>query len=146
MSVCAWHTWSNVQNALIHSCTWSHISHMSSPLSSSSDQSTLQLPNRLWAHGLFPQLLWAFTFSHLTFSSFTLLPRKIHPNQSIEQASSQYFSPWIVATTFLECLLARNSRYQIPCHVPVAKWPLEMGTVMFAPIRALFTWAFFNAF
>lgn len=35
-------------------------------------------------------------------------------------AGFQAFSPWIVAITRLVCLLARNSRYQMPCHVPVA--------------------------
>lgn len=50
--------------------------------------------------------------------------------------SSHIFSPWIVAITFLVCLLARNSRYQMPCHVPVANLPFEMGIVTDAPIRA----------
>lgn len=35
-------------------------------------------------------------------------------------ASHWYFSPWIVAMTLRVCLAARNSRYQMPCHVPVA--------------------------
>jgi hypothetical protein len=48
----------------------------------------------------------------------------------------QRFSPWIVATTFLECLAARNSRYQIPCHVPVLKPPLVIGMVTLAPTNA----------
>ena len=46
------------------------------------------------------------------------------------------FSPCIVATTFLECFAVRNSRYQIPCHVPVANLPLVMGIVTLDPIRA----------
>lgn len=35
-------------------------------------------------------------------------------------ASHWYFSPWIVAMTRRVCFAARNSRYQMPCHVPVA--------------------------
>ena len=54
---------------------------------------------------------------------------------------SHAFSPWMVATTFRECLLARNSRYQIPCHVPVARRPLVMGIETEAPIRADLIWA-----
>lgn len=34
--------------------------------------------------------------------------------------SHWYFSPWIVAMTLRVCFAARNSRYQMPCHVPVA--------------------------
>jgi hypothetical protein len=30
------------------------------------------------------------------------------------------FSPWMVATILRVCFMARNSRYQMPCHVPVA--------------------------
>lgn len=47
------------------------------------------------------------------------------------------FSPWIVATTRRVCRAARNSRYQIPCHVPVASLPSLIGMVTLAPIRAL---------
>ena len=52
-----------------------------------------------------------------------------------------FFSPWIVATTFLECRLVRNSKYQIPCHVPVANFPSVIGIVTLAPISALLMWA-----
>lgn len=43
------------------------------------------------------------------------------------------FSPWIVATTRLVCLTCRNSRYQMPCHVPVACFratPRRTGGIM----------------
>lgn len=48
----------------------------------------------------------------------------------------EFGSPWIVATTFLECFEARNSRYHIPCQVPVANFPLLIGTVTLAPMSA----------
>jgi hypothetical protein len=48
----------------------------------------------------------------------------------------QFFSPWIVATTLRECLEALNSKYQIPCHVPVFSRPFVMGIVTLAPISA----------
>jgi hypothetical protein len=51
------------------------------------------------------------------------------------------FSPFIVATTFLECFAARNSRYQMPCHVPVASFPFVIGIETELPISALFTCA-----
>ena len=54
------------------------------------------------------------------------------------------FSPWIVAIIFRWCLLALNSRYQIPCHVPVASLPSLMGIVTLAPINALLICAYRN--
>lgn len=54
------------------------------------------------------------------------------------------FSPWMVATTLLVCFLARNSRYQIPCQVPVASLPLLMGMVTLEPIRADLMCAYFG--
>jgi hypothetical protein len=50
---------------------------------------------------------------------------------------SHIFSPCIVATTFLVCLLALNSRYQIPCHVPVFNFPFVIGIVTLAPTNAV---------
>jgi hypothetical protein len=70
---------------------------------------------------------------------------RMHPNSVVNSMvilkrivpeGRHIFSPWIVATTFRECLLARNSKYQIPCHVPVASLPFEMGTVTLAPMSA----------
>lgn len=52
------------------------------------------------------------------------------------------FSPCIVATTFLWCLAALNSRYHTPCHVPVASFPSFMGIVTLAPINALLICAY----
>lgn len=60
---------------------------------------------------------------------------------TIRVSLSHIFSPWIVATTFLLCFAARNSKNQIPCHVPVANLPFVIGMVTLAPINALFTWA-----
>lgn len=57
-------------------------------------------------------------------------------------STSHAFSPWIVATTFLECRLALNSRYQIPCHVPVASRPFVIGIVTLAPTKADFICAY----
>ena len=48
----------------------------------------------------------------------------------------QRLSPLIVATTLRVCLTARNSRYQMPCHVPVARRPSEMGMLTDGPMRA----------
>ena len=45
-------------------------------------------------------------------------------------------SPCIVATTLLICLVCLNSRYQIPCHVPVANFPSLIGIVRLAPTSA----------
>ena len=55
--------------------------------------------------------------------------------------ASQAFSPWIVATTLLVCLLALNSKYQIPCQVPVFNRPLVIGIFTEAPTRADLIWA-----
>jgi hypothetical protein len=33
-------------------------------------------------------------------------------------------------------LLVLNSKYHIPCHIPVASLPLLIGTVTLAPMRA----------
>ena len=63
------------------------------------------------------------------------------PCQQSSVDSDHAFSPWIVAITLRVCLAALNSRYQMPCHVPVANFPLAMGTLMLAPIKALFTCA-----
>lgn len=52
------------------------------------------------------------------------------------QVNYEFFSPWIVATTLRECFEVLNSRYHIPCQVPVATLPFEMGTVTLAPIKA----------
>jgi hypothetical protein len=69
--------------------------------------------------------------------------KKIYPKShlprykcSLASSPSHAFSPWIVATTLRVCRLVRNSRYQIPCQVPVAKRPLEMGIFTEAPISA----------
>ncbi len=51
------------------------------------------------------------------------------------------FSPCMVATSFRVCFAARNSRYHMPCQVPVASLPLEMGMVTLAPMSADLTWA-----
>ena len=48
----------------------------------------------------------------------------------------QRLSPLIVATTLRVCLTARNSRYQMPCHVPVARRPSDIGMLTDEPIRA----------
>lgn len=64
--------------------------------------------------------------------------------QSRIRSTSYIFSPCIVATTFLLCLCARNSRYQMPCHVPVASFPLVIGTVTLAPTSADLICAFSN--
>lgn len=47
--------------------------------------------------------------------------------------SSQNFCPWIVATTDRSCFMARNSRYQMPCQVPVSSSPSLIGIVIEAP-------------
>lgn len=47
----------------------------------------------------------------------------------------------MVATTLRECRLVRNSRNQIPCHVPVASLPFEMGIFTDVPTRADLIWA-----
>lgn len=47
------------------------------------------------------------------------------------------FSPCIVATILRLCFAALNSKYQIPCHVPVASLPSRIGMVTEAPINAL---------
>lgn len=55
---------------------------------------------------------------------------------------SHIFSPWIVATTFLVCFISLNSKYQIPCHVPVASLPFVIGIVTLAPTSADLTCAY----
>jgi hypothetical protein len=71
------------------------------------------------------------TYMDLTSSSST--PKK---KTRVNHDAASLFSPCIVATTFLECLAVRNSKYQIPCHVPRASLPSRIGTVTEAPIRA----------
>lgn len=50
-------------------------------------------------------------------------------------SNSHIFSPCIVARTFLFCFIFRNSRNQMPCQVPVASFPFDIGTLTLAPIR-----------
>ena len=54
------------------------------------------------------------------------------------------FSPCIVATTFLVCLISRNSKYHMPCHVPVANFPFEIGIETLEPTRAALICAYHN--
>ena len=60
-----------------------------------------------------------------------LMPRSFHS-----------FSPCIVARTFLLCFMFRNSRNQIPCQVPVASFPFDIGIVTLAPIKDDLTCAY----
>ena len=46
----------------------------------------------------------------------------------------QIFSPCIVASTFLLCFMFLNSKNHIPCHVPVANFPFEIGMLTLAPM------------
>lgn len=44
------------------------------------------------------------------------------------------FSPCIVAKTFLLCFAFLNSRNHMPCQVPVANLPFEIGMLTLAPM------------
>ena len=54
--------------------------------------------------------------------------------RAIPPKFSQIFSPCIVASTFLLCFPFLNSRNHMPCHVPVASFPLEIGMLTLAPM------------
>ena len=48
---------------------------------------------------------------------------------------TKVYSPWIVAINVLRCELVRNSQRYIPCHVPKANLPAEIGTETLVPVN-----------
>ena len=76
-----------------------------------------------------------FPIKRVTATSNSLSPSSTMFNSLLTPSSSHIFSPCIVAKTFLLCFILRNSRNQMPCQVPVASFPFDMGTLTLAPIR-----------
>ena len=63
-------------------------------------------------------------------------------NPSLDLSLSHHLQlPWTVAKTLLCCFPLRNSRNQIPCQVPRASLPSEIGMLTEAPMREDLMWA-----
>ena len=52
-----------------------------------------------------------------------------------------FYSPWIVATSVLRCAAFLNSHKYIPCQVPNANFPPEIGMVTLVPVSTVLTCA-----
>lgn len=75
-------------------------------------------------------------YFHAVSSHFAKVVRFKRAKANDRGGSDHRFSPCMVATTFLECRAARNSRYQMPCQVPVFIEPSVIGIVTLAPTNA----------